>query len=233
MSDLVTRMHTQIQAWQQTKDDRAIFLTCYAMMTENMLTGIATGDFADGPWVASLTHCFAGYYFDALALYEKQGRPPVWAFTFETACGKQAHVLQNLLLGVNAHICYDLIFALADSIGDEWADLPEDGRMRRHRDYCHVNDVIGATLDAVQDQVVEKHDPNMNIIDHAFGRLDEWMIHTLITRWRAEVWEQSLAYVTAAPDARPALKQAYTEKAEQRARAIQGERGIRGIVDLF
>ncbi len=233
MPDLVARMQTQIAAWETTDDDRAIFLTCYSMMTSNMLLGIDEGSFADGPWVRALTNRFAAYYFDALDSYQNHGMPPVWTFTFETACSKKAHVLQNLLLGVNAHICYDLIFAVADSINEPWAEIPEERRTRCYRDYCHVNDVIGQTLDAVQDQVVEKHDRNMNLVDVAFGRLDEWMIHALIKRWREQVWGQSVAYMQAMPDAKSALKQSYTAQAEQRARSIQGERGIVGIVDLF
>ena len=233
MADLIQKMQTQIEAWEATGDDRAIFLTCYTMMTRNMLRTIAANGFKDCAWVRLLTHRFAQYYFDALASYECAGMPPVWTFTFETACSKKAHVLQNLLLGVNAHICYDLIFAVADSINEPWAEIPEERRTRCYRDYCHVNDVIGQTLDAVQDQVVEKHDRNMNLVDVAFGRLDEWMIHALIKRWREQVWGQSVAYMQAMPDAKSALKQSYTAQAEQRARSIQGERGIVGIVDLF
>lgn len=233
MSDLIERMHTQIQAWEQATDDRAIFLACYAMMTENMLHTVANDGFEDGPWVLGLTHCFADYYFDALARYEAQQQPPVWTFTFETACHQQAHVLQNLLLGVNAHICYDLIFALADSIRAEWVDLPVAARESRYRDYCHVNEVIGLTLDAVQDTVVEPRHRAMAVVDYAFLRLDEWMIHTLIRRWREQVWGQSITYVTTPPAEQPALQQVYTAQAEQRAQAIQGQRGLRGIVDLF
>jgi hypothetical protein len=233
MSDLIERMHTQIQAWEETQDQRAIFLTCYWMMTDNMLQAVADSGFKDGPWVTGLTHCFADYYFDALAKYEDNARPPVWTFTFETACQKRAHVLQHLLMGVNAHICYDLIFALADSIVHEWDQLSAEGRALRYHDYCQVNDIIGATLDAVQDEVVEVHSRAMNAVDIAFGRLDEWMTHRLITRWREQVWHQSMAYVAAAPDEKRTLKQAYAQKAEQRSRAIRGQRGIVGVIDLF
>lgn len=57
MSDLIERMQHHIQIWNQTDEDRAIFLTYYTMMTENMLMAIADGAFPDGPWVTGLTHC--------------------------------------------------------------------------------------------------------------------------------------------------------------------------------
>lgn len=233
MVDLMHQMQAQIQSWKDTEDHRAIFLTCYAMMTQNMLQAATDGEFEDDQWVLSLTHTFAQYYFEALAEYENQGTPPVWTTTFETAQQRRAHVLQNLLLGVNAHICYDLIFALADSIQDEWADLSEDKRSIRYRDYCHVNEIIGATLDAVQDEVVGIYSTHMIVIDQAFGRMDEWMIHTMITRWREQVWGQSVAYTIASAADRPTLRRLYAEKAEQRCRAIRGQRGLIGIIDLF
>lgn len=233
MSNLIEQMWTQVETWEKEQDDRAIFLTCYSMMTDNMLKTVSAGGFEDGAWVASLTHCFADYYFDALKLYEADQKPPVWTFTFETACRKRAHVMQNLLLGVNAHICYDLIFAVADSIEDEWNDLSKDERQMRYRDYTQVNEVIGATLDAVQDSVVESRSRFMIFVDDAFGRLDEWMIHSMITRWRDQVWHQSITYLNTPKQDRLTLKQDFTDKADQRARAIRGQRGILGIVDLF
>lgn len=233
MCDLMAKMQAQIHVWEQADDDRVIFLKCYSMMTGNMLQTVSDNGFHDGVWVTELTHRFADYYFDALQGFENNGRPPVWTTTFETAQHKNVNVMQNLLLGINAHICYDLIFALVDSIHDEWKGLSEENRKHRYQDYCTVNDVIGMTVDAVQDEVVEAYSRFMIAVDYAFGRLDEWMIHTLIKRWRDQVWDQSMAYMSASPDERPALKQQYTEQAEQRSRAIQGQRGIRGILDLF
>ncbi|QPC83513.1 hypothetical protein G4Y79_03775 [Phototrophicus methaneseepsis] len=231
--NLIEQMQSQVQAWQASDDDRAIFLQCYLMMTRNMMVAIDTGDFEDGPWVSVLTHGFAAYYFNAIKHHEDLIASPVWAYAFEVAGRKDAHVLQNLLLGVNAHICYDLIFALADCIQDEWDMLSNEQREARRRDFFHVNDIIGATLDAVQDQVVEEHSRLMRVVDDVFGRLDEWTIKILINRWRHQVWEQSVAYLIAAPEQKTHLKKVYTANAEQRAKAIRGQRGLIGIVDLF
>ena len=96
-----------------------------------------------------------------------------------------------------------------------------------------MNEVIGATLDAVQDEVVEENNRIMQFVDDVFGRLDELMIHSLICRWRDQVWQQSMAYLEASPEERTQLRHTYTQQAEQRARAIQGQRGLLGIVDIF
>jgi len=232
MNDLHQQMQTQIQIWEKADDDRAIFLKCYAMMTYNMLQAVADGDFQDGVWVKQLTHVFAGYYFNALADYDNADKPAVWHLAFETACKKEAHVLQNLLMGVNAHICYDLIFAVADNLPN-WSDLSAADRVRRQQDYQHVNQIIGQTLDAAQASIINVVDTRMGAVDMAFGRLDEWMIHKLITHWRDEVWGQAVAYMQASPEERPHLKAHYAQHAEERGQSICGQRGVRGIIDLF
>jgi hypothetical protein len=231
--EIVERMESCITSWQKADDHRAIFLMCYTMMTKNMLNAIEQNAFEDSDWVGNLTHIFAQYYFDALEAYDNEAQPAVWTSVFEAACHKQLHVLQNLLLGVNAHICYDLIFALTDSLEDDWITLSDEKRAMRYRDYTHVNHIIGTTIDAVQDDVVRLYDKHMAIVDFTLGRMDEWMIQKLITRWRKDVWEQTVAYLSALPQARPNLRETYTKQAEQRSQAIQGQRGILGIVELF
>ncbi|MGJ3239158.1 MAG: DUF5995 family protein [Anaerolineae bacterium] len=233
MTDLKQRMSGQITQWQTAQDDRAIFLQCYAMMTANMLEAVRDEQFIDNVWVTRLIHDFAEYYFVALTQYDAQEIPPVWHDAFERACSRRAHVLQNLLLGVNAHICYDLIFAMVDMLEDEWQDLSAEQRDARYRDYCHVNEIIAQTLDAVQDEVVETRSTIMAVVDDAFGRLDEWAIHQLIKRWREQVWGQALVYLSASPTDRPALQRAYAEKANQRARVICGQDSVRGLIDLL
>lgn len=191
-SDRITsdRMRGLIQHWETTADAKATFLRCYFLMTNNMLSVIQQGDFLDPAWVASLLDCFAGYYFDALEQYEQDpvSAPRVWRLAHDAAREPGMTALQNLLLGVNAHINYDLAFALSDVLRPEWHILAEEQRARRYQDYCHVNDVIGQTIDAAQDQILSPSMPVMGFIDKLFGSLDEMLISRLITEWREKVW---------------------------------------------
>ena len=63
---VLDRMKELIAAWEADNDRRFIFLSCYAMMTENMLAAIQAGDFEDVEWVARLLDHFAGFYFQDL-----------------------------------------------------------------------------------------------------------------------------------------------------------------------
>jgi hypothetical protein len=202
---VLSRMTTQLSTWKEAGDRRAIFLECYAMMTRNILAAIQHGEFHDAAWVGNLMAHFAGYYFVALQAYEQHpGRSPaVWRLTFDRARQGKLHAVQNLLLGVNAHINYDLILALGDQLQPDWHALDEAGRRERYDDHGHVNQVIARTIDAVQDTVLEPAEPSMDLIDRLLGPLDEWMISRLIDGWRERVWRQAVLRVeSASPAAR-------------------------------
>jgi hypothetical protein len=52
--------------------------------------------------------------------------------------------------------------------------------------------VIGATIDTVQDQVLEPVMPSMDIIDKLLGPLDEKLVSHLLSDWREKVWQNAL-----------------------------------------
>ncbi len=191
---VVARMQTLIRQWEERADQRAIFLNCYMMMTCNMLSAIDQHEFNDPAWVERLLHRFADYYFVALEAYEQTptAAPVVWQLAHNATRDPGALPLQKLLLGVNAHINYDLVLTLVDLLGPEWADLSDSQRVARYADHCHVNDVIGRTIDAVQDQVLEPAMPVMDILDKLLGRIDEVLISRLITQWRETVWQNAI-----------------------------------------
>ena len=222
-ADVIARMQAIIRAWEETADRRAVFLTCYMMMTENMQTAVKQGEFADCAWVDRLLRHFAGYYFVALDAYERDraSAPAVWRLAHNAALEGRELALQQLLLGVNAHINYDLVLTLADMLDPKWAELTEEQRHLRYVDYCHVNDIIGRTVDAVQDQVLEPAMPAMELVDRLFGDLDERLISRIITDWRESVWEHTAHLLdTHDPAMRAVLVQRVEDDALHRGRLI-------------
>jgi hypothetical protein len=218
------RMAGLIRQWEGAADRRALFLTCYVMMTRNVLSAIDAGDFRDPPWVSDLLDRFADYYFAALESVEDQvaGAPAAWRLAFDAARDPDLQVMQHLLLGINAHINYDLVLCLSDVLAPEWQALSVDGRQARYLDHCHINDIIGRTIDAVQDQIVDRYSPWMEVVDRALGRLDEWLVLQMIAHWRDEVWALAVQRVEL-PDepAREAQRRAIEEAAVNRGHLIR------------
>jgi Family of unknown function (DUF5995) len=217
------RMQQLIDQWQASNDRRAAFLACYHVMTANMLTAIDQGEFNDGEWVNNLLHHFAGYYFKALDEYEQSdpATPNVWRQTFDAASQPGTLILQNLLLGINAHINYDLIFALVDMLEPEWYQLSPDERQGRYDDHCQVNDVIRRSIDTVQDTIIEPGAPLLEFADRLFGSADEWVVSRLISHWREEVWRHAQHLLEAADlDERQRLKNEIEKEALERTHLI-------------
>ena len=104
----------------------------------------------------------------------------------------------------------------------------------RHRDHCLVNAIIYQTIDSVQDQVVERYSPLMDIVDRLFGRIDEWAIQRLIVSWRDEVWEATQRLIAASSDAvTQELYETLEQTATARAHSIAGDNGLTGLADLI
>ena len=186
-------MAAQIAAWDDAGDGRALFLDCYRRMTEAVVDDVAAGRFADGDWVARLLDRFADYYFvtidppDGTDVYV----PEPWLLAHAAAMAGDGQPLQLLLAGVNAHINYDLVLTLVDLLDDEWPDADDELRSLRRRDYDLINAVIAETADLVQDEVLERRSPWLDVFDRSLGRIDEHLAVRLLTRWRTQVWRHA------------------------------------------
>lgn len=190
---VLERMQTLVQHWEAVLDQRAIFLSCYLLMTRNMLAALEQHEFHDVDWVNQLLARFADHYFVALEAYDLDpaAAPAVWQLAHNASRAPHVLPLQKLLVGVNAHINYDLVLSLVEMLEAEWDSLSADQRARRYADHCHVNTVIGRTIDAVQDQVLDPVMPLMVILDKLMGRVDEALVSHLITHWRDAVWHNA------------------------------------------
>lgn len=196
-------MSAQLAAWERALDGRAVFLDCYVRMTQAVLTRIDERGFEDPRWVAQLLDRFADYYFDSLD-GGPDGRlvPEPWILAHAAAVGNDAHPFQLLVAGVNAHINYDLVATTVDLLEDEWPALDLDARASRRRDYDAINDVIAATADLVQDEVVERRVGWFAVADRMLGRWDERAAVKLLTTWRTQVWRHATEILEDDPDRR-------------------------------
>lgn len=191
----LARMDALLAEWKEDGDRRDVFLRCYRMMTANMHAAIGSHLFSDPVWVAQLLHRFADYYFDALARWDADthSAPPVWQRAHALASSDDDAVVQMLLLGVNAHINYDLVLTVDELLADEWHRMLPPAQAARHDDYCRVNAIIASTIDAVQDEILSPSLPLAALLDRMMGRLDEYLISRLITSWRDHTWESAIA----------------------------------------
>ncbi len=224
---VVHEMDTFVCRWEEAGDHRATFLRCYMMMTVNTLTAIDSSEFRDPPWVDRLLHRFAEYYFEALDAYEDTAAvsPRAWQLAHDTARYQNVWALQNLLLGVNAHINYDLVLTLEELLREQWPSMSDAKRAQRHEDYLHVNAIIARTIDAVQDDILSPDMPLMGVLDTLMGRMDEFLISRFIMRWRDNVWRQAVVLLeTESAEERDSMLRLLEEHVMTIAQAIAARR---------
>jgi len=120
-----------------------------------------------------------------------------------------------------------------DILEPEWAQLTEERRKQRYADSCHVNEVIGRTVDIVQANVVEPLEPALGIADELLGSIDEWMTSKLLAHWRDTVWKQALSLIGSDPQQRERLRQQVEIETLRRAQAILLKAGLQTLTDLI
>jgi hypothetical protein len=134
-------------------DRRAVFLTVYSRMTATVRTAIGDGAFVDPEWAASYLVAFAERYRRALVAFERrafESLPRAWLIAFAAAARGEALVAQDALLGINAHITYDLTYTL----GDAGIDPDRDAK---REDHDRINAILARLVQLVQDALVETY----------------------------------------------------------------------------
>ena len=154
-------MTTLVDQWEAAHDRRAIFLGCYRLMTRNMLDAIEAGRFHDDVWVSNLLHRFCRLLLSALDLYEQasQATPPVWKLAFDATRDEDVRRC-SICCWASTRTSISIWFlALRSTRSRNGPTLRPEQRAQRHADHELVNRIIGETVDAVQDQVIDRHAP--------------------------------------------------------------------------
>lgn len=123
-------------------DERRHFHSAYLRSTRSVLAAAEAGDFLDADWTERWGLAFAQLYMDAFDAFERGAETPgPWRVAFEVARDPDITPFHHSLLGINAHINYDLPQAHLAVISDE--DF-EDAALiaRRAADHDHVDEIL-------------------------------------------------------------------------------------------
>jgi hypothetical protein len=110
------------------------FPAMYAHVTVEMQQRVASGGFTDPTRTAAFTRTFADLYLTAAG--DRAGAARCWRASWDVADDQRLLIAQHLILGINAHVNYDLpqaVVATADETGSLASLRP---------DFDAVNDVL-------------------------------------------------------------------------------------------
>ena len=185
VADAAARLGAAERHLRERGDRRSVFLTVYAAMTETVHGGLQRHRFADPAWVEAYLVAFAERYRAAFVAFES-GRldevPSPWLVGFDASLGGETLVIQDALLGVNAHINYDLAHTLCD------VGIDPD-RASKRADHDAVNGVLADLVDAVQSALAATYAAEgLTDADELLGRADETATLRGLTEARHLAW---------------------------------------------
>jgi hypothetical protein len=184
---LIERMEGLLAPLEARGDPGRYFLATYLRTTRAVEEELERGGFRDTEWVERWDVAFANLYLDALEVAEAGRRPPEpWAVAFGAAEQDRFPPLRHVLLGMNAHINYDLAQSLLAVITEEEFDDPEL-LASRAADHEHIDSVLVARVGA-EDTELEALSGGRSLIDRLLQPLNRLGTKRFLRESRAKVW---------------------------------------------
>lgn len=184
IDDVLHRLDGLIEDARRRRDRRGYFSALYRRMTRRVQLGITRGEFDDGARMERFDVFFARRYFDAWDAFGC-GLPTARAWREALVSPERPRlILQYLLLGMNAHINYDLALSAYDT-------MRPGGVRPLERDFMKINDLLAELLDGVQG-LIGRFSPTLSAVDVLGGRRDEAIADFSMRRARRDAWEAAL-----------------------------------------
>jgi hypothetical protein len=181
-------MQERLDAFPPGRDSQRLFLQTYQRTTAAVGHAIEEARFEDPEWVERWDVVFADLYLDALDLdlAGSAAVPRPWRLAFDAPAELPA--LRHVLLGINAHINYDLPQALLGVITDEEFGDPVllD---RRRRDHERIDGVLSARVAAEDDQLATTS--ARTTLDRVLQPLNRLSSKRFLREARQKVWHNT------------------------------------------
>jgi hypothetical protein len=183
LDEVIAGMDAIVAERREAGSCAGLFASMYRSVTREIRRSVRDGGFFDDDELAERTAVvFANRYIDAAhAYYRGEPTSRSWTVAFDCCESRiKRTILQHLLLGMNAHINFDLGIAVADTV--EPARLPE-----LYADFLRVNEILFTLVDGLQDGLGSVS-PRMSWLDKIAGPFDEVFMRMSIGTARDLAW---------------------------------------------
>jgi hypothetical protein len=158
------------------------FAVLYKRATFAVRQGLEDGVFTNPERMQRFDLVFAKRYFDALNAYfhprTHEGLTAPWEVSFVGQADSDATMIQQMMTGLNAHICFDLGVSAATVAPHSLRDLEPD--------FFRVNALLGSQVPGLLD-IIEKLSPEFRWIRRLVPN-EIWWIRRLIVKFRTGAW---------------------------------------------
>jgi hypothetical protein len=170
-------------------DERRHFHGAYLRSTRSVMEDAATGRFRDGEWAQRWGIAFAQLYMGAFDVWEAGGSPPgPWQVAFDASKDPVTPPVRHALLGINAHINYDLPQALLAVISDDELADPDVMAMRA-ADHAHVDSILVRRVPEEDKRLAAIEEPgDRTIVDRLMSPFNRAGTRRFLKEGRDKVW---------------------------------------------
>ena len=184
---VVATMQSRQDALTAEQEPLREFLGTYQRTTLAVGKAVDDGFFEDPLWVEQWDVAFAELYLAALDAHLSGGRPSrPWRLAFDAPADLPA--LRLVLLGINAHVNYDLPQALLAVITDD--DFTDPRLMdRRRRDHERIDGVLAGRVAAEDDELASRS--ARSLLDRALQPLNRVASKRFLREARLKVWHNT------------------------------------------
>lgn len=196
IDEILVELDQIILRARQDRSRLGYFATLYRNVTIKVKEGIAAGLFEDGARMERFDVAFANRYLSAFDSF-RAGQPTskCWAVAFESAAKWRPIILQQLLVGMNAHINFDLgIAAQAVAPGPELPSLEHDFNV--------INEILSGMVAKVRSDVAEVS-PWINFLGQIDSSGQATLIRFSLDKARASAWLVANIVNSTPPDQLP------------------------------
>jgi len=185
VAGVVARMQSRLDALPEPMRKRRVFLSTYQRTTQAVGDALDSGTFEDPDWVEQWDIVFAELYLNAHDAYVagSSAVPRPWRLAFESP--DDLPDLRHVLLGINAHVNYDLPQALLAVISEK--DFTDPALMdRRRRDHESIDGVLAGRVSAEDNLLGER-----SLLDRVLTPLNRVGTKRFLKEARRKVWHNT------------------------------------------
>jgi hypothetical protein len=185
IGEVLTLLDGIIAGFRAQNSRLGFFPALYRQVTLEVERGIEKGFFDNGPRMERFDTMFANRYFAALDAWRSGGTPTrSWKVAFTAMEDPSRIILQDLLVGMNAHINLDLGIVAAQL-------CPEDKIQGLQGDFFKINQILASLIQGVE-VVIGRFSPLIGVLDKLGGKDEAEALNFSLDVARQDAWNHAV-----------------------------------------
>jgi hypothetical protein len=185
VNEVIQILDTIIADASAAGDRLGFFAALYRQVTLEVRKGIQQGFFDDGPRMDRLDAVFAGRYFAAYDAWKSGGEiTRSWKVAFAAMENPASIILQDLLVGINAHINLDLGIAAAEV-------CPGADIQGLQGDFFKINQILANLIQPVE-AVIGRFSPLIGLLERVGGKDAAEVLNFSLAAARDDAWRHAV-----------------------------------------